>query len=108
MNVLTETDGNGPEPAGCRIAELARMFTHAREKLEQMIHEVGLSGPHDPEDMIAKLTELQAVHLRVVAAEEAFHANQDAAKPGEELNLDDVRAEIGRQLDRLRRSLDSD
>lgn len=105
MNVLNETDPDGPDDAAHRVADISRLFGNTRTVLEGMIRDVGIAHATDPDAMVAKLYDLQAVHLRMLAAEEAFDAQHGHPAQTNAIDLDEIRADIGRQLDRLRQSI---
>lgn len=105
---MTELDARGPEGPGdaeLRVAEIADLFRRTRTTLDHMIGTVGTPNAQTPKAIVTKLNELQSVHLKVLDAEEAFYAKQEESSSGTEIDFDAVRAEIGGQLDRIRKAI---
>lgn len=91
--------------AQARVAEITRLFVSIRGVLDHMIGTLGTPDGDTPKTVVTKLNELHTAHLRVLAAEEAFHDQK--ARPGgiDAIDFDSIRAEIGSQLDRLREGM---
>lgn len=105
---MTEERQNRPvvhRKAADRVAEVSRLFESVRHRLDQMIQEIGETDKSTPKTIVAKLNELQAAHLRLLIAEDAF--NDEYGKDTEVASTDfaSIRADIGGKLDRLRDAL---
>ena len=108
MNDFNDMGPGGPNDASARHAEISRLFQSIRQILDLMIQTMGAPDGHTPKAVIAKLNELQAAHLKVLAAEEAFHAQQGDIEDSAAIDFDAIRFEIGGQLDRLRQAIMAD
>lgn len=108
MTKLDEQGPTGQSNAAARVAEISRLFESIRQVLDHMIQAIGTPDGQTPKAVVSKLNELQSVHLKVLAAEEAFHDNQDTSEDENIIDFDAVRAEIGRQLDRLRTAIETE
>lgn len=99
-----EDDGHEAEEQDTtfEVAELKRIFRHIHAVLESMLAVAPGIDANTPAAVIAKLSELQTAHRRIVAAEEAFYADNPPSVSDTELDLSAIRAEIGSQLDRIR------
>lgn len=101
---MTEKTMAGRDPvasAAERLAEIEQLFQRLRLRLDQAIEAIGEPTSDTPATTLKKLDDLQAAHLKVLTAEDAFHAKlgQDDANA---IDYDAIRAEIGRKLDRIR------
>lgn len=99
---------NAPDGAGLaadRLAEITRLSEGIRRTLSQMAEALDEKAGVSPKDVLNKLNELHAVHLKVLAAEDAFHAKLGKTADHDAIDFDAIRAEIGGQLDRIRASL---
>lgn len=90
------------------VAELKRVFRRIHAVLESMLAVAPGIDSSTPAAVVAKLSELQTAHRRIVAAEEAFYAQNPPIVSDAELDLSALRAEIGSQLDRLRAAILAD
>ena len=108
MNELEERAVECPVTAKERIAEISRMFVTMRDALQRRL--LTLRDPESdvPEAFIIQLNELKAVHLRMLASEEAFHDDQGQTGSRDQVDLSEIRAEIGGRLDRLRATILTD
>ena len=99
-----EEDGQEAEEEGTtfEVAELKRIYRHVHAVLENMLAVSPGIDASTPAAVIAKLSELQIAHRRIVVAEEAFNADYPPSVSDTELDLSTIRAEIGGQLDRIR------
>lgn len=102
-----EEDGHEAEEEDTtfEVAELKRIFRHIHAVLESMLAVAPGIDASTPAAVIAKLSELQTAHRRIVAAQEAFNADNPPSIGDTELDLSTIRAEIGGQLDRIREVL---
>ena len=105
MTTTGSPDQPGIDDAAARIAELKRLYHSIRATLDVQLQEMGLATTSTPKTVLAKLNELQTAHLRVLAAEEAFEAQQPNVEISDDTDFDALRYEIGSKLDRLRRSI---
>lgn len=104
MKKRNDGGAGAPELAAARLAEIDALSRHIRKNLSDMLAEV--DGGHSPnlKELQNKLNELHAAHLKVLAAEDAFHARLGKTTDENAVDFDAVRTEIGRRLDRLRES----
>ncbi|WP_296424128.1 hypothetical protein [Yoonia sp.] len=105
MNELNDPGPEGLQNATARVAEISRLFESIRQVLDQMIRVIGTPDGRTPKAIITKLNELQSAHLKVLAAEEVFHAQHGQSASSEDIDVDAIRADIGGQLDRLRAAI---
>ncbi len=102
---MTEQQPNVPAgavPAADRLAEITQLSEGIRRTLSQMTDALDQHTGPTPKDILNKLNELHAVHLKVLAAEDAFHAKIGKTKDDDAVDFDIIRVDIGRQLDRIR------
>ncbi|MDX8349650.1 hypothetical protein SLH49_16825 [Cognatiyoonia sp. IB215446] len=105
---MTELDERGqlaPDDAQTRIGELADLFRSLRTTVRLAIAQMGSPDAQTPKATLSKLNELQSVHFKLLEAEEAFYARQEKGDDTADIDFDAIRAEIGCQLDRLRKAL---
>lgn len=102
MKEMNEAGAHCRGDAAARVAEISGLFVSIRQLISLMIDSIGAPDAQTPKTMITKLSELQSAHLKVLAAEEAFHAQQDAIGGAETIDIDAIRADIRGQLDRIR------
>ena len=93
--------------AAKRLAEIDTLYEEIRSTLEQMRASMKESSDFKPKDLLNKLSELQSAHLKVLAAEDSYHDKIGKNPDEDAIDFDAIRAEIGRQLDRVRESLTS-
>lgn len=105
---MKEQDDHGFSPvflAAERLAEVDALSRSIRQLLEDKIAEFKAGGEVPIAEITKKLNELQAAHLKVLAAEDAFHAKIGKNPDDEAIDFDAVRVDVGCLLDRLRTSL---
>ncbi|MBE0414124.1 hypothetical protein, partial [Yoonia sp.] len=76
MKEMNEAGAHGLGDAAARVAEISGLFVSIRQLITYMIDSIGVPDAQTPKTIINKLGELQSAHLKVLAAEEAFHAQQ--------------------------------
>ena len=106
---MTKTNDQGRgalDAASERVAEIAALYVRVRDYLQLMLDDIGQPTAATPKPLLNKISELQSVHLKVLAAEEAFYAQQQVNQPDVEIDYDALRADIGRQIDRIRTTLE--
>ncbi|MEO1639748.1 MAG: hypothetical protein AAFU41_10940 [Pseudomonadota bacterium] len=107
MNEIPETDETEAQLAENRLAEVDALSRRIRRALTDMMDT--LEGDDEasalPKTILTKLNELHAAHLKVLAAEDTFHDKIGKDPDADAADLDSIRAEIGRQLDRIRETL---
>lgn len=108
MNEFDDEDREVFQDVPWQVDELKRIFLSIRGVIEQMLLTAPDIDADTPHAVIAKLSELQSVHLEIVAAEEAFHAENGPIARLDDIDLSAVRAEIGSQLDRIRATINSE
>ncbi len=91
--------------AAARLEEITALTEDIRQTLTQMRKDLHDADGPKPKDLLTKLNELHAAHLKVLAAEDVFYAKIGKIGHEEPVDLDAIRADIGRQLDRIRASL---
>jgi hypothetical protein len=105
---MTKIPPNAPCGAGTaaeRLAEITRLSEGIRRTLSDMADALDQKTGPTPKDVLTKLNELHAVHLKVLIAEDAFHAKLGKTTDDDAIDFDAIRTEIGSQLDRIRDSL---
>ena len=107
MNNLDDQGRDALDDAAARVAETAELYHSIRNLLRQMIAEIETATAIPPQAILSKLSDLQAAHLKVLAAEEAFYALQQANEPDTTIDYNALRDDIGGQLDRIRAALDA-
>ncbi|MDP5359577.1 MAG: hypothetical protein NWR52_05430 [Paracoccaceae bacterium] len=105
MNDEDEMLHDPVQSAAARLIEIAALTEDIRLTLTEMRKALRDPGGPKPKDLLTKLNELHAAHLKVLAAEEAFNAKTGRTADDDAPDLDAIRADIGRQLDRIRASL---
>ena len=100
---------DAPDLAASRLAEIEHLSRRISDRLSEMIDDL-TDGSDAPVKQIAiKLEQLHAAHLRVLTAEEAFHAKIGKyADDADAIDYDAVRIDVGCRLDRIRESLLAD
>ncbi|WP_373635518.1 hypothetical protein [Yoonia sp. SS1-5] len=98
--------GAHDDPA-TRVAETKKLFRQIRETLVHMLETLGTTQGDTPKSIVTKMNELQAAHLKVLSAEEAFDVHYGKLDTAETPDFDAIRIEIGRQLDRIRNTTDA-
>ena len=102
---MTKKKKAGRDPvasAAERLAEIEELFERLRLRLDQAIDAIGEPTSETPATTLKKLDDLQAAHLKVLAAEDVFHAKLGQDNDANAIDYDAIRAEIGRKLDRIR------
>lgn len=108
MNELNETGLEGPELAAVRLAEVDKLSRGIRVRLQEMAADLKeVTGPNLKE-ICNKLDLLHAAHLKVLTAEDAFHAKTGTDQDADAIDYDAIRLEIRGRLDRIRKSLLAD
>ena len=105
MRTTEETDDLIRDLAAARLDEVDTLSRQIRENLKQMIDEWDTSTGAIPKSILDKLNLLHAAHLMVIKAEDAFHDKIKHAPDAEAIDLDAIRSDVGRRLDRLRETL---
>lgn len=108
MTELNDQRPPGLSDAQARAAEIGRLFENILHTLQQMIAAIGPTDADTPDAVIAKLNELKAAHLRILAAEEAFDGPREEPHQSNDVDFEALRIEIGSQLDRLRAAILAD
>jgi len=98
-----EPDGHA-EAAARRIRELQQTFDDIRAFLMEQIKAAQDGLSTSPKAVMAKLSELHTAQLHLSKSEEAFHEKYTAADDADIVDHEQIRAEIGRRLDRIRRA----
>ncbi len=107
---MTQNDDKIPRRLrddAARLRELDTLAQDMRDVLKEMIALARTGADIKPADLIKKIADMHAAHLKVVQQEDVLHAKL-GLKEEDALDYDAIRAEIGRKLDRIRASLDPD
>lgn len=105
MNEPNEVGPRGPDAAADRVAEIDNLSREIRARLEEMAADLKEVSAPGLKAICAKLDLLHAAHLKVLAAEDAFHAKLGTDPDADAIDYDAVRSQVGCRLDRLRQSL---
>lgn len=105
MNDKNDEGLNASDLAAERLAEIDRLTRSIRVLLEQMIAAFENGDNVSVKEVLNKLSELQAAHLKVITAEDTFHAKTGTDPDADAIDYDEIRCEVGCRLDRLRQSL---
>lgn len=105
MTHNNKTNAAGAEDANARLAEIRQIFERYKTAIEVLCRELGTAEAGLSTRILAKITDLQTAHLEVVAAEEAFNEKFKTEIAGTEIDFDTARRDIGRQLDRIRKTI---
>ncbi|SEW04178.1 hypothetical protein SAMN04488515_0781 [Cognatiyoonia koreensis] len=90
------------DDARIRIQHIKNLFKSIRELLQCGIEEIGPVTPALTKPLMAKLSELQTVHVVLIKAEEAFHEKTGNPLADDAVDIADIRDQIGRALDSIR------
>ncbi len=90
-----------------RIAVIEDQFQAIADVLNVLMADIGKVNGQTPKAIVSKLMELQTVHLAVIKAQEAFHEKFKEADVKDGVDYDDIRREIGGQIDRIRATLEA-
>ncbi len=106
MNFMTQTDDE-PGPVGratalARVRELAGFFEALKSTFLRQLDQIGTDGGLPSKAHVAKLSELQAIHVQLLKAEESFIEKFGTGSDDADIDHDAIRGEIGRALDRIR------
>jgi hypothetical protein len=105
MNDNENEGADAPDLAAVRLAEIDDLSRKISARLSQMIDDLTDGSDPTVKAIAAKLDQLHAAHLKVLAAEDAFHAKIGKNPDEGAIDYDAARAEVGCRLDRLRESL---
>ncbi len=105
MNEKNDEALNASDLAAERLAEIDGLSRSIRQLLEQMIAAFENGDNVSTKEVLNKLSELQAAHLKVLAAEDTFHAKIGTDPDAHAIDYDAVRVDVGCRLNRLRQSL---
>ena len=105
MNEQSDAGLDGPEAAADRVAEIDRLSREIRTRLEEMTAGLDEGSASNVKAITNKLDLLHAAHLKVLAAEDAFHAKLGTDPDADAIDYDAIRVDVGCRLDRLRESL---
>ena len=108
MNDLNDMGRDPPHSAAERLAEMKQLFRQARDLLALALDEIGQPTAETPKALRKRFDDLFDAHLKAVAAEDAFDAQTGETGDKDVIDYDEIRAELGRQLDRIRDSGGSD
>ena len=86
-----------------RVSEITTLFGRIRALLDHSLRVTDDLSEDTPRAVITRMDQLIAAHLKVLTAEEAFNAAR-TTDPANLSDLDAIRDELGRRLDRLRDS----
>ena len=92
--------------ARARLDDLAQLYAGLRQLLLVQISAAQADPALSAKALIARLGELQTAHLMLTKAEEKFH-DAFGTEDDTPTDIDSLRAEIGRKLDRIRKAQDA-
>ncbi|MBQ2263492.1 MAG: hypothetical protein II336_19280 [Loktanella sp.] len=101
MNIPPTHDPAVLAKAHDRVAEITHLFGRIRALLDHSLRAADDLSEETPRAVITRMDQLIAAHLKVLTAEEAFNVAQ-STDPAHLADLDAIRDELGRKLDRLR------
>ena len=90
-----------------RVAEIDALTAQVRAVLKAMAEEMQTTGGVKPAEVLRKLGEIQSSQLKLMEMEAVFHAKLRAAEDAETDDIETIRADIGRRLDRIRAARDA-
>ena len=102
---MTQTDLSAPvgrATALARVRELAGFFATLKATFLAQLAQIAEEGSPPSKAHVAKLAELQAIHVQLLKAEDSFIEKFGTGDDDAEIDHDALRAEIGRALDRIR------
>ena len=102
---MTEQHSSAPDyaaMAAARLAEIDHLSERIRHVLRQMSDALDQDSGPFANEILTTLNQLHAAHLKVLTAEDAFHAKIGKYADDDALDFAAIRADIGRQLDRIR------
>lgn len=102
MNISDDQGPSAVDIAAARVEEVVEIYDGIRAALRASIAEIGTPTSDTPKSILNRLTTLQAAHLQAVMAEQAYHALKKDSDADANIDYDLLRAELGRQLDRIR------
>ena len=102
---MTQTDE--PAPIGratalARVRELAGFYDALKTTFLTQLEQIGRDTGLPSKAHVAKLAELQAIHVQLLKAEDSFIEKFGTGNDDADIDHDAIRAEIGRALDRIR------
>lgn len=105
MNDTNEEGLSASDLAAERLAEVDGLSRSIRQLLEQMIAAFKNGENVSTKEVLNKLSELQAAHLKVISAEDTFHAKTGTDPDADATDYAAVAIDVGCRLDRIRKSL---
>ena len=102
---MTQTEE--PAPIGratalARVRELAGFYDALKTTFLTQLEQIGRDTVLPSKAHVAKLAELQAIHVQLLKAEDSFIEKFGTGNDDADIDHDAIRAEIGRALDRIR------
>jgi len=105
MNKKERVGPDGPDLAATRLSEIDDLSQDIRIRLQEMADDLKVVSAANLNAITNKLDLLHAAHLKVLAAEDKFHAKVGIDPDQDAIDYGEVRAEIGSRLNRFRESL---
>ncbi len=105
MNEKTDEEVDASDLAAERLAEIDKLSRRISARLSEMIDDLTDGTDPTAKEIASKLDQLHAAHLKVLTAEDAFHAKIGKDPDEGAVDYDAVRIEVGSRLNRLRDSL---
>jgi hypothetical protein len=101
------TQNDEPAPIGrttalARVRELAGFFDALKATFLTQLGQIGSDGGLPSKAHVAKLAELQAIHVQLLKAEDSFIEKFGTGNDDADIDYGAIRIEIGRTLDRIR------
>lgn len=95
------------EAPAARVARLERLFASVFSTLEEMLMSFDKPEAESARKFNLKLSEVQSLHVSINKAHEVFLEKFADPAVDDGINYDDIRDNIGGQLDRIRAALDA-
>lgn len=106
MNAMHDRDHSAIASARDRVDEIMTLYQRIRTLLDHNLRIIDDLSDETPRALITRMDQLIAAHLKVLTAEEAFHAAQSATD-ADTPDYASLRDALGRKLDRLRAAVAS-
>jgi hypothetical protein len=105
MKNTPKTGQSARDLAAARLARIDHLSGRISDTLEMMIDAWDTTAGTIPKPILDKLNLLHAAHLKVIAAEDAFHDKFGQDPDADAIDYDTIRSELGGRLDRIRAAL---
>ena len=93
------------DAAAQRVAVIEEQFRATSALLQVLMAQLGTPDSRTPKTILTKLNELQSLHTTIIHAQEVFYEKFRKADPEAGINYDEIRRDLGGQLDRIRAAI---